>query len=205
MTTDYRALCAELVETLSKYQERLEETYHPDRPEAEELDAGFRVLERARAALAQPEFNPATQALADLVWPDPTTITPCGMAINGRMYRLTPMDEQPPIDPPSWCETDSEQRAWHAGWTDRDNAMWPKPIPVSERLPGAEDCDAEGMCWVFAPGRQSEPKVTCSWLLTPAENIKAIARVCTEEGDFGLIEEICPFWLPAHALPFPTP
>jgi hypothetical protein len=53
--TDFRALCAELVETLSKYHDRLEETYHPDSAEAKELDAGFGVLEHARALLAQPE------------------------------------------------------------------------------------------------------------------------------------------------------
>jgi hypothetical protein len=52
-TPDFRALCAELVETLSKYQDRLEETYHPDSAEAKELDAGFGVLERAREALSQ--------------------------------------------------------------------------------------------------------------------------------------------------------
>jgi hypothetical protein len=55
MTDTFRALCAELIETLSKYHDRLEETYHPDSAEAKELDAGFGVLERARAALAQPE------------------------------------------------------------------------------------------------------------------------------------------------------
>ena len=26
-----------------------------------------------------------------------------------------------------------------------------EPVPVSERLPGAEDCDAEGRCWCFNP------------------------------------------------------
>jgi hypothetical protein len=24
-----------------------------------------------------------------------------------------------------------------------------EPVPVSKRLPGPEDCDAEGRCWVF--------------------------------------------------------
>jgi len=27
-----------------------------------------------------------------------------------------------------------------------------EPIPVSERLPGPEDCDAEGRCWLFHVG-----------------------------------------------------
>jgi hypothetical protein len=28
----------------------------------------------------------------------------------------------------------------------------PQPIPVSERLPGPEDCDAEGRCWWYGEG-----------------------------------------------------
>jgi len=59
------------------------------------------------------------------------------------------------------------------------------PIPVSERLPGPEDCNAEGKCWMFG-------------------NV---------EGDWRLISMINPgvpklkycfsHWLPANALPFP--
>ena len=59
------------------------------------------------------------------------------------------------------------------------------PIPVSERLPGPEDCNAEGKCWMFG-------------------NV---------EGDWRLISIINPgvpklkycfsHWLPANALPFP--
>jgi len=66
-TPEYRALCAELVETLSKYHDRLEETYHPDSAEAKELDAGFGVLERARAALAEPAAKePTVMELVEL-------------------------------------------------------------------------------------------------------------------------------------------
>jgi hypothetical protein len=28
----------------------------------------------------------------------------------------------------------------------------PQPIPVSERLPGPEDCDAKGRCWWYGEG-----------------------------------------------------
>ena len=59
------------------------------------------------------------------------------------------------------------------------------PIPVSERLPGPEDCNAEGKCWMFG-------------------NV---------EGDWRLISIINPgvpklkycfsHWLPPNALPFP--
>ena len=59
-TPDFRARCKELTEVLSKYQDILEETYHPDSAEAEVLSAGFRVLERAEQALATPPPEPPT-------------------------------------------------------------------------------------------------------------------------------------------------
>jgi hypothetical protein len=65
-TPDFRARCEELIEVLSKYQYRLEETYHPDATEAtKEYEAGFRVLERARADLATPPGPPKNCWLDD--------------------------------------------------------------------------------------------------------------------------------------------
>lgn len=57
----------------------------------------------------------------------------------------------------------------------------PQPIPVSERLPGPEDCDAEGRIWIHMPDIGTAP----SWRLVDPR-------------------EIGPYhshWLPAHALP----
>jgi len=65
-----------------------------------------------------------------------------------------------------------------------------KPVPVSERLPGLEDCDAEGRCWW---GRPSEELCNSDWFLaTHAE-----------------VDEFCDAWppivfLPHWALPVPT-
>jgi hypothetical protein len=53
------------------------------------------------------------------------------------------------------------------------------PIPVSERLPGAEDCDAEGRLYAVYNGR---------WF--------QIDLSCIVEGGFT-------HWLPFHALPLP--
>jgi len=54
-----------------------------------------------------------------------------------------------------------------------------EPVPVNERLPGPEDCDANGFCWFWdlewsrwQPGQQ---------------------------------DQSCTHWLPAHALPVPQP
>ncbi len=66
----------------------------------------------------------------------------------------------------------------------------PQPVSVSERLPGPEDCDAEGKCWW---GRPSEELCNSDWFLaTRAE-----------------VDEFCDAWppivfLPHWALPVPT-
>jgi hypothetical protein len=58
-----------------------------------------------------------------------------------------------------------------------------QPVPVSERLPGAEDCDEEGRCWIFMPDIGTDP----SWRLA---NPRDIGPYHTH-------------WLPHHALPTP--
>jgi hypothetical protein len=42
-----------------------------------------------------------------------------------------------------------------------------QPVPVSERLPGARDCDGEGRCWIFMPDIGTDP----SWRLTDPRDI----------------------------------
>jgi hypothetical protein len=64
-----------------------------------------------------------------------------------------------------------------------------KPVPVSEQLPGPEDCDAEGRCWW---GRPSEELCNSDWFLaTRAE-----------------VDEFCDAWPPIVWAPhwaFPVP
>lgn len=52
------------------------------------------------------------------------------------------------------------------------------PVPVSERLPGPEDCDAEDNCWWF------DPHADGAWYLDTYQSCYT-------------------HWLPAHALPTP--
>lgn len=59
----------------------------------------------------------------------------------------------------------------------------PAPIPVSERLPEPEDCDAEGRCWW---GDAGDDQFVPSW------------RLCEQPDDTHFNH-----WLPAHALPLP--
>jgi hypothetical protein len=82
-----------------------------------------------------------------------------------------------------------------AGW---DHHGWKidaerKPIPVSERLPGAEDCDAEGRCWLHSPhllGGEAAWVYDC-----PAWAQRFWAQRFTA---------VYSHWLPHYALPVPT-
>lgn len=60
----------------------------------------------------------------------------------------------------------------------------PVPVAVSERLPGPEDCTAQGWCWVFYRG-------FAAWTLEPPLGQDGKHTGYTH-------------WLPAHALPLPA-
>jgi hypothetical protein len=57
-------------------------------------------------------------------------------------------------------------------------------IPVSDRLPEAEDCDAEGRCWWWHPPTYAAS--TGWWSFEPWEWTEDVTH-----------------WLPSHALPLP--
>jgi hypothetical protein len=62
----------------------------------------------------------------------------------------------------------------------------PAPVPVAERLPVAEDCDAEGRCWWWAPKDPECP-------LTGHDSWGLYSGACIEDTH----------WLPHWALPLP--
>ena len=61
----------------------------------------------------------------------------------------------------------------------------PQPVAVSERLPGQEDCDEQGRCWMFG-------NVEGDWRLISAIN-SGIPK----------LKYCFSHWLPANALPTP--
>jgi hypothetical protein len=65
-----------------------------------------------------------------------------------------------------------------------------QPVPVSERLPGPEDCDAGGRCWWFVPEDDERPS---GWDLDGQPRAREIRFYGNTH------------WLPHHALPTPTP
>ena len=66
----------------------------------------------------------------------------------------------------------------------RPNALpTPQPVAASERLPGPEDCDEQGRCWVF-----DDQLGLPSWTLIRVQGGSLAPDM---------------YWLPAHALPTP--
>jgi len=149
MTTDFRALCVELLDCLEK----------ADWPHKQK-----HVFEQwvyiARKVLAEPEpEGPTDDALLEL-YQGPGTFS----AIEYARAVLA-----------RWGN--------HAGSPDSST---PQPVPVSERLPGPGDCDAEGRCWLCG-------KVEGDWrLLNPEKSGVPQLKYCFSH------------WLPAHALPVPS-
>jgi hypothetical protein len=149
MTTDYRALCAELVSS-----------WDDATGDVDFLDLAD-IMDRARAALAQPEpVGPTDEELLETV----------AEAVG---YEHVPTDEN--------CL--SLARAVLARYARPAIA----PILVSERLPGPEDCDAEGRCWVLG-------KVESDWRLISMIN-PGVPK----------LSYCFSHWLPHWALPLPSP
>ena len=67
------------------------------------------------------------------------------------------------------------------------------PVPVSERLPGPEDCDAEGRCWLW---ERDCGYSGCKWALEDR-------TWSLSQSDQDL--SVYTHWLPFNALPLPAP
>lgn len=199
--TDYKQLCAELVEDLALW---LEYDGPPSRlPETE--DESYQLFQRARAALAQPEPKGPTDEELDL-------LADCHMITDGETgaVSLEHLDYARAVLKRWGCSTprpaagevtelvdlirQNVALAWEpaacmlgnmtAGELTRAAELLeqlnpPQPVPVSERLPGPEDCDAEGLCWVWN-------STAYTW------------------GMFQLDLTAHSHWLPSHALPQPS-
>jgi hypothetical protein len=117
VTTDYRALCAELADAYLRLLEHVNNStwlgYNPsDDP----------LLVRTRAALSASEQGPTDEELDRLLYYKFTTST-------GHVEHSDPI---------------GFARAMLARW----GSISVVPVPVAERLPGREDCNAEGRCWL---------------------------------------------------------
>jgi len=135
---------------------------------AERLQKLSELASRTRAALAQPEpQGPSDQELL-------------------RLYRVA----TPCYEVEEYKRELDFARAVLARW----GTPAIEPVPVSERLPGPEDCDAEGGCWFWHPGHKEDDFIDGWILLDPKW---AGSR---RDSDDSLIYT---HWLPANALPNP--
>jgi hypothetical protein len=176
MTTDYRALCAELLNRLNGlYEEIIDAGVGCIPDEAQDL------MNRAWEAMAQPEPEGPTKAELRQIFDDQSGF------IN---------DEQVMW----WSDFQHAARTVLARWETpnlaeirRSMGDAPQPIPVSERLPGPGDCNTDGEVWAW---RRFDPEGDIDngdhWCLAFHEWL--------EDEDCGFTH-----WLPAHALPVPTP
>ena len=122
MSTDYKALCEELVDIVTAH-------CNPD-----DSAVGYcaAVLTRARAALARPEPQGPSEleleAIELKLWDKHRT--------KGYMGEEFMYDND-------FSAALDEYRAALARW----GRPTIEPVPVSESLPGPEDCDGDGRCW----------------------------------------------------------
>ena len=174
MTPDYRAMCAELLAAIQLYTQL--------NPAASAMSA-FELTEKLMdamaatvAALAEPEAEGPTDEETE----------EAAKLIHASMRFAVP----PSHSTCDWVERGNslmqdEARKTARAVLDRWGRPTPQPVPLSERLPGPEDCNAEEMCW---------------WLIEPYPR---------PVGPGGKLWSLCRYypgaalWLPAHALPLP--
>jgi hypothetical protein len=151
MSTDYRALCAELLNAL---ENAIRVIHHEDG--TQHISTADAVIAKADAALAQPEtVGPMDEELEQLT----EAMFSKGASLKELLRATIARYARPAIE----------------------------PVPVSERLPGPEDCDAEGRCWFW--GEQlSDSDDDWGWKLL--------------DRTYGINWSGGP-WLPARALPLP--
>ena len=159
---DYRALCAELADHL---QHRVSKE-NQEVPYLIRMGGYYsqsqQLIDRARAALAQPE-----------------PVAPTDEELDGVMFQAV----WECMDNADDLTNDEMDRLKARAVLARYGTAAIKPVPVSERLPGPEDCDAEGRCWWVCPPDFME-------LRSHTTAISAFVAGATH-------------WLPPNALPTP--
>ena len=224
--TDFRALCAELVDALQYHREQT-------RP----IKRTTEILTRARAALAQPEPQGPTDAELHQLWQNlyafhdgPTSgdVAEISRTALQRWGNLATKPDGPAVphgrEPASVTHqpTDKELHRLmhsfvlggespedfsfdHCGFARAALARWGRPaiepVPVGERLPGPEDCDTEGRCWLLTV-EDDYPQ----WRLHSIQGAQPGGYMIwvPVDSDGSMVD--CFYtshWLPAHALPVP--
>ena len=174
MSTDFRTICAELVEL-----DRAEPGEY-----AEWRQLWTATIKRARAALAEPELvGPTDEELLELM---PQQFRDDLATVS----RLAAHGTSPDVTPGVFRVTLNTGALNYARAV---LARWPRPAPVvpvavSERLPGSKDCDENGRVWAWRPFDPEDDEIGDLWELI-------LSR--------WLNKSYWTHWLPAHAIPLP--
>jgi hypothetical protein len=189
MTTDYRALCAELFAAIQLYTGQ--NPAAADIPSNELVGQLMNAMAATATALAQPEPVGVTDFELVRAIPDwwPCTDAP--------RYDLDDSIPEQPLFAVFQDDIVEYARAVLARW----GRPAITPIPVSERLPGPKDCApwpdepaANHWCWCWL-GREDEG----CWMWSQASAMGKDA----DELEWSLAGGGWTHWLPAHALPLP--
>ena len=220
--TDWRALCAELVEKYDlewRARERIKTALaqpEPQGPSDKELHQLWQelyifhdgptsgdVAEIARAVLARwgcPAIEPVDDRIAELE-----------AELEAERLRLAACGVVAMADTPESASKarDIHMDYWSASLGDvirQVDALMAlrsaiEPVPVAERLPGPEDCDAEGRCWLLTV-EDDYPQ----WRLHSIQGAQPGGYMIwvPVDSDGAMVD--CFYtshWLPAHALPVP--
>jgi hypothetical protein len=180
----FRALCAELVDLLNRLHSvvwaEASQLLNEDTEGREELDLAIEdALTSARAALAAPEQGPTDEQIMKLM---PERLREDLATVS----RLAAHGAGPDVGPGLFRVTLNTGAVAHCRAV---LARWGRPaiepVPVAERLPGPEDCDAKGRCWLCG-------KVEGDWrLINSANSGVPHLKYCFSH------------WLPHWALPLP--
>ncbi len=199
MTTDYRALCAELFAAIQLYTGQ--NPAAADIPSNELVGQLMNAIAATAAALAQPEPVGPSMLRTErrdgpwgewnaLISARPATepVGPTDNELLGCMLKAAA--SVPSGQCTGILDWNKEAIAAARAVLARYARPTITPIPVSERLPGPEDCNAEGFCWWFCAADPTVGTfgVAACWVLRKHE---------PDDDDWRT------HWLPAHALPIP--
>ena len=219
MTTDWKALCAELVawaeKTSSHYYKQADVLLRARAalaeqevmPTDEELlhVAAISIEPYESSGIATGEYEPETECAVEVYgseliayaratlarWgnpaPQPVAVAPYREVADLVVWLEDHSAECLELDQPEW----SQSIAQAARFLHLYLKATPQPVAISERLPGPEDCDVEGRCWLWErdcgySGRKWA-LVDRTWSLSQSDEDLSVYT----------------HWLPFHALPLP--
>ena len=180
--TDFRALCAELLGELQALRQAVADEIGCPSPEPS-------VVHRARAALAQPEpVAPMDEAIMELM--------PQQMRddLANAARALAGFDRATVKAAGAMRIILNRHAVDHArAALAKYGTPTPQSVPVSERLPGPEDCNKQGHVWAWRVYRpQDDDDDGDFWMQIPAKWLSHIP-----------FSSSWSHWLPANALPIP--